>query len=92
MGLWSKIRSMFDSDDFEAEIEPTRLEEKVPCYVCDTAVKPGEHFCVAKEQQRDLFTLYVETSRALKSLVFAIENDLLTQEQVEDAKAALRLS
>jgi hypothetical protein len=90
MGLWSKIKALFEPD--EIQVEPPQLEEKVPCFVCETSVSPGEHLCVAIEQPKDLFTQFIHTRRALKSLVFAIENNLLTQEQVEDAKAALRLS
>ena len=106
---WNAIKSLLSLDrqvkiDSAVKKEAARLnaaDEKVPCYVCHTAVIPGEHVCPdsgafiaarAQEKQRNVINDYFTIRGMLRDVIIAIETNSLTQELIDEAKEVLNLT
>jgi hypothetical protein len=92
MSVWSKLKGLFSKQLPPIVARPQiTAHGDVPCYVCSTSLEPGPHVCV-KPQSTDLYTRYIATRKALKGLLLAVETDSITDEDLENARKALKLT
>jgi hypothetical protein len=93
MSVWTKLRGLFNKQPTPTVARPQITSTgEVPCFVCDGSFLPGDHHCPAQPQPTDLYTRFIATHKALKGLLLAVETDSLTQEDLDKARAALRLA
>lgn len=93
MKLWTNLKKIIAPKRQAKSNEiVAQLAEPLPCFICATSLDPKEHRCSNPKPPSDVFTRYIACHKALKRLVVAIETDSLTNEDIDKAKSALRLT